>query len=490
MINGIIRALIALFFSVSGKFISWDNSFQRRKFRKRYAFFYGKNALGTFPVSGFGEQKARLQQVYDKMTAPKYLAQTSGTTSEPKFVPFDLRRTKFLRKAFLRSMITLTRNIPGQKTFYVFASLKQDQSLTSGMIIEEKEPSYFELLQAPYRYLHTKEGQALIQRVGELSARIMVLAITQPRFLYATNPSTLTFFLKELEARWKEVRVRLKNIPPGLMRLSDHNGERLLMTFLIREKAPRLEELLPDLKAVITWDGGYVKPFLDQLKATLPGVIFLPMYSMSTETIETLPHRIGNALYFFPIVKGMYPEFGEFETQRILSPFELVKGKTYELIVSDEWGLRRYSTGDLFEVRDIVNAIPDLAFIRRKGMTSSVTGEKLTEEHVKELSAILGKLFPTVSRSPMTLYPVSQNSEIRYELGIIGKDLPAGLSLAADAELSRINQEYAAKVSSGRLHPLTARLLTEQELAVLLGKENHWESQFKVLPLYDKLIVR
>lgn len=485
------RALMALYFSFLGKLVSWDNGFQRRKFRKRYAFYYGKNAIGTFPVTDFAGQKERLQQAFDKMAAPKFFAETSGTTSEPKLVPYDARRTKLLRKTYLRSMITLTREIPGQKTFFVFASLSRDHSLTAGMMSEEKEPSYFELLQAPYRYLHTKEGQALIERVGELTARIMVLAITQPRFLYATNPSTLTFFLKELEGRWKEVRVRLKNIPPGLMRLSDKNGERLLMTFLIREKAPKLQELLPDLKAIVTWDGGYVKPFLNQLRKALPGIAFLPMYSMSTESIETLPHRIGGKLCFFPVVKGMYPEFREPETGRILSPFELEKEKSYELIVSDEWGLRRYATGDLFFVNDIVNSLPDLSFLRRVGMTSSVTGEKLTEAHARELGTELAKKFPEISAASFTLYPVSANKEIGYELGVIGNvTLPADLAKAADEELAHINHEYGSKVRSGRLRPMTVRKLTEHELAQLLGKESHWESQFKILPLYEKLIVR
>lgn len=481
---------MASYFSFSGKLISWDNSFQRRKFRKRYAFYYGKSAIGTFPVTGFDGQKERLQQTFEKMAGPKHYAETSGTTSDPKLVPFDAKRTKLLRKTFLRSMITLTRDIPGQKTFFVFASLKKDQSLTSGMMDQEKEPGYFELLQAPYRYLQTKEGEALIERVGELTARIMVLAITQPRFLYATNPSTLTYFLKELEGRWKEVRVRLKNIPPGLMRLSDKNGERMLMTFLIREKAPKLQELLPDLRGIITWDGGYVGPFLEQLKATLPGVAFLPMYSMSTETVETLPHRVGDKLCFFPIVKGMYPEFAD-EAGKILPPFELEKDKCYELIVSDEWGLRRYATGDIFLVRDLVNLIPDLVFVKRKGMTSSVTGEKLTEEHVREMRQTLSRLYPEVSGTPYTVYPVSQKGEIGYEIGVISRTvMPDGFAEAADAELSRINHEYKSKVKSGRLKPISLRHITEQELACQLGRESQWESQFKVLPLYEKLIVR
>ncbi len=472
------------------KLISWDNRLQRSSFRKRYAFFYGRNAVTTFKPSDFDGQKERLNHVFEKMPEPKHFAHTAGTTSAPKLVPYDLKRTRFLQKTFLRSMITLTSDFKGHKTFYVFASLKKGSSLTSGMM-EEKNPTTLELLHAPYRYLHTKEGQALIDKVGELSARIMVLVITQPRFLYATNPSTMTFFLKELEAHWKDVRIHLKKIPPGLMRLKDSDGERRIMNFVMREKAPKLQELLPHLTAVITWDSGYVKPFLDQLKSLLPGVSFLPMYSMSTETIETLPHKIKDRICFFPVSRGVYPEFHEPGSEKFLAPFDLEKGKVYELLVSDEWGLRRYCTGDLFLVKEMVHGLPDLAFIKRRGLISSLAGEKLTDAHVHELSVVLKKRFPELGHSCISLFPVSQGGEYGYEMAVMGRAiLPATLSEVADKELGKINSEYASQVSSGRLKKLSARTLSEQELASVMGKENLWESQFKVLPLYEKIITR
>jgi hypothetical protein len=491
VINTFLRNFLKFYFQVMNSLIASGNRRDRRKFRKRYAIFYAKNSILTFPLAGFDAQKERLQEVHDKMHGPKYFAKTSGTTKEPKLIPYDLKRTRHLQKTFLRSMVTLTARFPGQKTFFVFASLQKDSSLTAGMMEEGSKPSRLELLQAPYRYLHTKEGLALIERVGELTARIMVLAVTQPRFLYATNPSTLTFFLKELETRWKEVRVRLKNIPPGLQKLSDPQGDRLLMTFLIREKAPRLQELLPELKAIITWDGGYVKPFLDQLRNALPGITFLPMYSMSTETIETLPHVIDGKLHFLPVSKGVYPEFQEIGQAKVLAPFDLEAGKTYELIINDEWGLRRYLTGDLFYVKEIIGSLPDLAFVKRKGVTSSLTGEKLTEDQVNELKAVLDKKFPELTKLPVTLYPVSRNGEMGYELALIGKIiLSVDFSDFADQELGKINSEYEAKVKSGRLLPLKVTHMTEQELAAAMGKSEHWESQFKILPLYEKPVAR
>ncbi len=471
------------------RYISWENRRYRKKFRKQYAFYYARNNLSGFPVTGYEGQKERLRQVFDGMQGSKYMAETSGTTREPKLIPYDEARTRHLQKTFLKSMMTLTCVYPGRKTFFVFASLNKDQSLTSGMMVEKQNPSLIELLQAPYRYLYTEEGQALVERVGDLSARIMVLIITQPRFLYATNPSTLTYFLKELELRWKEIRVRIKNIPPGLLRLSDGDGERRIMSLVIREKPPGIKEIIPNLTAVITWDGGYVKPFHDQLSTYFQGIDLLPMYSMSTETIETLPHRIRGKLYFFPLSKGFYPEFREPESEKILTLFELEKGKSYELIVSDEWGMRRYATSDMFKVVNLIDDLPDLVFVKRVSLTSSLTGEKITEEQALDLIQKLKNRFPELSSLSLSLYPASHEGNVGYHLALIGNFfLPLSLARVAEDELGKINSEYQSKVKSGRLKPLEVVMLTEQEFAIKMGKENHWESQFKVLPLYARLI--
>lgn len=490
-VNGFLRTLLQFFFKIMAGWYNVSNAWTRARYQNRFEAFRKKTQLDAFSVSDFESQRERLKSLFESLKGPKYLALTSGTTSTPKEIPYDLRRTKLLQKNFLKSMITLTSHYPGKKTFFVFASLKKDQSLTAGMMEEGSGGSHLEYLQAPYRYLHTKEGQELIEKFGELTARVMVLIITQPRYLYATNPSTLTFFLRELETRWKEVRVRLKRIPPGLLKLSDGDGERRIMSLVINSQAPSLKEILPELKAIITWDGGYVRPFLEQLKAQLPGVDFLPMYSMSTETIETLPHRIGKEIAFVPVIKGVYPEFLDPESGKLFLPSELEAGKTYELIVSDDWGLRRYSTHDLFLVKRMVSGFPDLAFLKRKGITSSLTGEKLTEEQVVELGQVLRTRFPELKRRTFSLFPVKQGENFGYELAVIGNAiLPGELSKVSDQELGKINSEYRSKIESGRLRPLRTSMMSEQELAELMGKEHFWESQFKVLPLYEKLIAR
>jgi len=51
-----------------------------------------------------------------------------------------------------------------------------------------------------------------------------------------------------------------------------------------------LQVCAPAVQAYICWVGGYVKPFLDRLSGSSPpeSLPAHPMYSMSTETLETV----------------------------------------------------------------------------------------------------------------------------------------------------------------------------------------------------------
>src|SRR5260370_105214 len=122
------------------------------------------------------------------------------------------------------------------------------------------------------------------------------------------------------------------------------------------------------------------------------------MYSMSTETIETISHFQGDSISFLPLGTRVLYEFVE-ETAvdkvaNLLSADQLEIGKTYSMVVSDPYGLRRYQTSDVFLCRGMVAGLPDLSFIRRRGLSYSFTGEKLTAEHVSMVFQGLRKEFP------------------------------------------------------------------------------------------------
>lgn len=488
MINSVLRFIIQIFFNGIYHVIQVEQSIVRKKIR---------SAWNRIPVPDHGAesyeaQKERIEKSYSTLKGNKWWVLTSGTSNEPKKIPYNEERIKDLNKDFLKSMIVLTGDFKGTKTFFAFGSLDSDQSLTSRMVDETEKPSYLELLQAPYRFLTTAEGKNLRMQYGDLTARTIVLIVTKPRFIYATNPSTLTHFIDELQRNWPDIQSNIKKMLDapeslkGVLRLQDGDGIKSL-----REAASKdfkISILFSSLKAVITWDGGYVRIFLDRLMKLLPDrVQHLPMYSMSTETIETLPHKINGKISFLPTMKNTLPEFLT-EEGKILKANELQINASYTLLITNKWGLERYDTQDIFKVEAIIDHLPSLKFVRRRNVTASITGEKITEAQAILLSGMLKERYPELIPTSLSLFPIFDKNSVGYQMAIIGITLnnASEVSRDADALLGQINSEYKDKVRSGRLLPLHLKTMSVKELAALMGQETRWESQFKVMPLYEK----
>lgn len=479
--NAFLREVIRLFFFGLGQLIVLANWKDRKTFKSQWNKRKKILLSGSEVPLGFEAQKERLLAYAEKSCETLFTAETSGTRNTPKIIPYTKSRMALTQKSFLKSMITLTAPYSGRKTFFVFSSLEDDSSLTSGML-QEKEPGMIELLQAPYRYLTTVQGMQLRNEIGLLAARVALINVTSPRYLYATNPSTLCHFLDEINQEWNQIKVALTKIPASVFQLADGDAQTRLEHLLTLE-TPSLKDLAPELIGVISWDGGYVAPFLNRLKEKLPDIQFLPMYSMSTESIETLPHRIQGELHFLPTMKKVLSEFMKDGT--IYSPFELKKDETYTLLITDEWGLIRYDTQDEFKVQAVVDGLPDLRFKRRRNITASMTGEKITEEQCLHIFEELKRLFK-LEDIFLSLYG---KQEGRYHINLIGpmNDICLNsFAQKADELLKSINQEYAAKLESKRLLPMKAQRMGISDFAELMGQKVKWESQFKVMPLYEK----
>ena len=473
ILNACLRDLLRVVFWILAKLIQVENWFLRRKKRE----FTSKAQ-----PQGFEDQRENLLRRARKSGEKIFIAQTSGTRNIPKTVPYTASRMKLVQKTFLKSMITLTAPYKGRKTFFVFSSVDDDSSLTSGML-QDKSPNLIELLQAPYRFLTTSAGTKLRREVGLLTTRVAVIAVTSPRYFYATNPSTLTHFLDEAENEWPLIRENLKRclVNQDLLRLSDGNNR---LEKLIKEESFSLKALAPDLVGIITWDGGYVAPFLERLKEKYPKLCFIPMYSMSTESIETLPHRVNGKLHFLPTMKGVMPEFSK---DGVITR-DLKIHETYTLLISDIWGLERYDTQDEFEVVAIVDGLPDLRFKRRRNVTASMTGEKISEEQCLLLYQELRQKF-NLQKVYLSLYGRMQGDQGQYILNLIGpkQEIPA-IETVAEEILGTLNQEYASKIQSGRLLPMKVESMSVSAFAELMGQKVKWESQFKVMPLYEQPI--
>jgi hypothetical protein len=130
------------------------------------------------------------------------------------------------------------------------------------------------------------------------------------------------------------------------------------------------------------------------------------------------------------------------------------------------YGLYRYNIHDVVRVTGFLNKTPLVEFLSKGSLFANVTGEKVSEYHVT--GAMVKSLHDLdLSLSIYSLAPCwpDTDSELPYyglfvERGDVG-DESAGRRLAVrlDEELCRVNVEYEAKRTSGRLGPVRLELV-------------------------------
>jgi hypothetical protein len=469
----------------------------------------------TDPILPHGpELQAAIDDFARACAEPVRFAETSGSTGVPKRIAYTRTRVKAVVGAYIDAFARAYAAIPvKRKSLYVMSSLKVDSSLTALMIDDRAVlPPYFSGLQAPYRLQSDPALQALAKGYGANALRTWVLAIANPGVIYCTNPSTLSTYLDALKDDWPActalIRAWVKNpaqFSPQVRKIArrlSSRGDASRLSTLSSAKSPMgLHAIAPAVELLSCWDGGYVQPFLNRVRVHLPAsrVRHLPMYSMSTEVIETLPVFEGESPAFLPLAKGVRYEFLPIdcpdEPGFLKEAWALEPGEEVLMVVSDAYGLRRYQTEDVFRCEDQVLGLPDLRFVQRRGLAWSFTGEKITGAQLEQVFAELKAESPALAALDWIALAPSQAQGASlpgYVLLLVGAEdrPPTGLGLRFDAALGRLNGEFADKCASGRLAATRALGLSVPEYVGRVGGQRHkdsWEAQFKFLPLVCKM---
>jgi len=478
------------------------------------------------PIRPWGPEQERSVEAFAAGRQDVRFAYTSGSTSRPKKIAFTPTRLRTIKRGSLEAAVQAGRAHRIQRpTLFILAAMQEDDSLSTLLLAERKATSYGEGLVMPSRYLWEPALQDLLARYGAAAVRLWLLVLSNPGIIYSTNPSTLAVFLDTLEGDWpaSSALVRAFRDRPASLGASEARVARRVVApgwsararvVADAAQAPSMGSYLPGLRAYCCWDGGYVTPFLRRIARSLPPERFglMPMYSMSTETVETLAWYHRSALHFLPIAPGVLyeflPEGADDEPDALLGPRDLEVGQAYSMVVSDPYGLRRYQTNDLFACVGRVLDVPDLRFLRRRGLAYSFTGEKLTGEQVQAAFVSLQDREPGLLTAGVQLTCIPSLGVDEEDGASPGSDVPhyrlvmahAGSrpppvdeSRAAaqfDRSLGEQNREFAAKLASGRLGPTQAVHFSYDTLARLMqgGDDGArgWETQFKLVPLYTK----
>jgi len=508
-LNDILRRVIDRFVGISAlifrlalhlRLVTY--AWQQRRLRRRYRI------QADTPVNHFDDLRLDARE-----TRAAY-AYTSGTTQTPKRISYDRQRVRKTLLVFVSAMFRhLAAWLPSNRTFFVLSPLRPDRSLTTLLLVDKGMPPYLCGLQAPHRVQKHPAIQAAAELYGETAVRLWLLTTANPGLIYATNPSTIATFLEDLHSNWAESRRLVRDyvraaseLPVGLQRIHRRivsRGARARMSRIASSQAPLpVAEMFPGLRSFSCWDGGYVRPFVEQIRRFLPeaNYLHLPMYSMSTETIETIRVDSEDSSAFLPIAPDVLYEFiGEGSPDSpecLLQPGQLTTGGRYSLVVSDPYGLRRYQTEDIFECVGNVRGLPDLRFVKRRNLSYSFTGEKLTAEQLKLAYREAENRFPDLrAQGILTCFPSFSVADAvpRYRLVLVRTSadntaLPGDLAAVVENKLCEFNSEYESKVESRRLGRMTFAVTTAGEFVrTLVGAGAASESQFKFMPLYPRL---
>jgi len=263
------------------------------------------------------------------------------------------------------------------------------------------------------------------------------------------------FWLKTAECLLGERNLRLISVwHPSFLDLivsaAQRNWERILPR-LGPSRAAELERIgpghpecwWPGLRVISCWGEQAAAPGFASLARRFPGCLVQAKGLLATEAVVTIPWR-----QMYPL--AVCSHFFEFidESGDIHLAQQLVRGKVYEVVVTNGGGLWRYRLGDLVECTGHCAATPTLRFLGRAGNVSDLCGEKLSEAFVAE---VFDALWPMAEGRPKVAYlrPFCELGAQGYEL-VVTDDVADDVTVRLDHVL-RANPHYDLARRLGQL---------------------------------------
>jgi hypothetical protein len=145
-------------------------------------------------------------------------------------------------------------------------------------------------------------------------------------------------------------------------------------------------------------------------------------------------------------------------------------GGEYFILLTTSAGFYRYDIGDQIRVVDFHGQAPVIEFLHKGQHVSSLTGEKLTEQHALQA---FERTCRVLGLAPQAFVLAPQWAEVPfYRLHLPGNLVPQPawvdrLAAEMDRQLRSANIEYACKQDSGRLGSVQVNLLPDGFLGEL-----------------------
>lgn len=439
---------------------------------------------------------------------------TSGSTAEPKKIPVtsNLVREKIAAfSVFWESVYAAHPALKSGNFIANFADSGTSKRSPSG-VLEIAETTFWNQrmqgFQSASRWPLGKHLSAITSADLRYYAGVR-LALQGPlHCMMSLNPSTLARFCRVLDEQNAELASGLRDGTWGSVELDNNSDLPQSLLDAVRKDAEcankvarlshgqeghfQLKDLWPELELIICWQSDLVEPYLRLLRRHADGIDFRDYITQASECMMAIPvddNSSGGLLAFTSHYFEFIPESNVDDPHpEALPAWEIEAGEKYEVVVSTGGGLYRYRTSDCVLVNNIDSGVPHLSFQYRVGRTSSITGEKLTEQQV--LSALSAMLVEeSIDLSRVVVYPRT-GEQPHYAILTSEEQFPSEWSIddfcswsrIFDAALGDANGEYRDKRDSERLgRPIviTVSDIDYQELQNSFRAAHVGDEQFK-----------
>ncbi len=424
---------------------------------------------------------------------PDMYATTSGTTSEPKWIPMT---HKYLKDVYGKMSHIWTWNFVKHRS-RIFAGhifpivgkevegYAPDGTLfgsVSGVLVRDIPSIIKKHYTAP----------ASVMSIADYSARnytLMRLAMQHRDVtLWSTaNPSTILELMRTVDEHAEEL---IEDIERGSLSydfdISSHIREELQpymspqperaeeLRQILREKGQLLpKDYWPWLQYLSTWKCGNTKIYMDK---------YMDAFDWDKTYYQELGYIATECRFGFALDETnesvLFPQFHYYEfveeseldtpNKHFLQINELEQGKRYCAYVTTYSGLFRYNMNDLVEVGGKYYNTPTVHMVSKVNGIVSMTGEKLYEpqfiqavHEAEDETGIKTKFFVGFADVKESLY----HFYYEFEDERIGQKEADEFTKVVDKHLQTINIEYESKRASFRLHDPQAHILLNNAYA-------------------------
>ena len=419
---------------------------------------------------------------------PVLYATTSGTTSEPKWIPITEKYLKTIygkmTKVWLFNFIKNRHNVFSGKILSIVGKVVEGYApdgtvfgSVSG-VTQRDCPGFVKALYS---------NPQCVYSIADYNARYYVLmrmGVEQNITLIVTaNPSTIVELQNNVNRFFDEYVTDIENgtisdkisldpeIRKELEACVKPNPKRAAELRALKAKYGNVlpKHYWPNLQILNTWKCGNTNVYLDKFKDSFPeGMLHQEFGYFASECRFGLVLDDTNNTVLFPHYH--YYEFVKSDElndpdARFYQLDELVEGERYCPFVTTFAGLYRYNMNDILEVGPKFKGTPTVHMIQKTNGIVTITGEKLHERQfieavhkAEEETGLKTRFFIGFADIAISAY------HFYYEFAdqTVSQETAEEFTKAVDKYLRAQNIEYVAKRDSLRLKdPVTHRLVSE-----------------------------